>query len=485
MATLKELRETAKAYGIKGRSKMSSYELEKAIRERKQAEKETQLVSQLETAHINYFITGKTYIMKSIDGNFSFPFEVTTRNALNEITIAFDNYRIEENNSFVKTGCYSIEGTEVKIIDGIEHISYPHVYNSKTGEYMTFTAKPAEAPAPAATEQQAQPEAPASAPETTPETTEQTKAQKPKNADDAQELLKSAETAEQITAILQNCTKHILWKLADYECIHYEDFSKPPIYITKPEIIKDMTKIFVKRLNAIHAEKECKIHIYAVNRPYITFNGKTRLINAWSLNYLDSKRKSTPEQTSAFLAFVENLEAKHKATKAQAPASTPETFKINPDLAPDFDETAYTPERQDNLAVLDDIPADHEPDNYHAVFVAGMDAPEWRMRVDKPLTPTNPQTEHQSAPAEPATVSKTAPKPATRKPRHAKKLDTSRQIFIQFDEPENTPVPVSTPAKPKTRRTRTPRIKRDYSRQILIDFGKDIPNCQNNKRIAA
>ena len=101
------------------------------------------------------------------------------------------------------------------------------------------------------------------------------------------------------------------------------------------------------------------------------------------------------------------------------------------------------------------------------------------------ISDIQPQTEHQSAPAEPATVSKSAPKPATRKSRHAKKLDDSKQILIQFDEPENIPVPASIPAKPKTRRTHKPRVKRDYSRQILIDFGKDIPDSQNNKRIAA
>lgn len=77
-----------------------------------------------------------------------------------------------------------------------------------------------------------------------------------------------------------------------------------------------------------------------------------------------------------------------------------------------------------------------------------------------------------------------ASKPATKKPRHAKKLDDSRQILIQFDS-EDTPAPASTPAKPKARRTHKPRVKRDYSRQILIDFGENIPDGQTNQRKAA
>ena len=89
------------------------------------------------------------------------------------------------------------------------------------------------------------------------------------------------------------------------------------------------------------------------------------------------------------------------------------------------------------------------------------------------------------APSEPAPSSKSAHKPATRKPRHAKKTDTSRQILIPFDD-EERPDPTSEPAKLKAkRRPRMPRVKTDYSRQILIDFGEDIPSSQTNQRQAA
>lgn len=90
-------------------------------------------------------------------------------------------------------------------------------------------------------------------------------------------------------------------------------------------------------------------------------------------------------------------------------------------------------------------------------------------------TPANP---------EPEPARKSAPKPATRKPRHAVKIDDSRQILIQFDD-EQTPAPESTPVKTKARRTHKPRVKRDYSRQILIDFGENIPDSQTNQRKAA
>ena len=76
----------------------------------------------------------------------------------------------------------------------------------------------------------------------------------------------------------------------------------------------------------------------------------------------------------------------------------------------------------------------------------------------------------------------TAPKP--KQPRNAVKNDDSRQILIQFDE-EDTPAPASAPAKPKTRRARYPRITRDYSNQILIDFGEDISGSQTDKIKAA
>ena len=272
----------------------------------------------------------------------------------------------------------------------------------------------------------------------------------------------------------------------------------------------------------------------------------------------------------------------------------------------DFDETAYTPERQDNLAVLDDIPADHEPDiqpakprepwqehicdhcngtpnwthdqfirgiqfareckqanrkasayisistylwqNYSLIQLRnlakffGLNVPAIKLTGDKksmqksqqiahiiaeeicdmehvyvckyeyPEAPELPAELAEHAPkwekemiartqAMPAPVQKSTPKhqpapvehehqqvvskPTTRKPRHAKNIDSDRQIFIPFDE-EDTPAsaPVQ-PAKPKPRRTRKPRIKRDYSRQILIDFGEDIPSSQTNQRKAA
>ena len=87
-----------------------------------------------------------------------------------------------------------------------------------------------------------------------------------------------------------------------------------------------------------------------------------------------------------------------------------------------------------------------------------------------------------------AEARKSAPKPATRKPRHAKKIDDSRQILIQFEELDTqtveTPAAVQ-PAKPKARRVSRPRIKKDYSRQILINFGEDITNSKTNQRKAA
>ena len=83
-----------------------------------------------------------------------------------------------------------------------------------------------------------------------------------------------------------------------------------------------------------------------------------------------------------------------------------------------------------------------------------------------------------------AIVRKSALKPATRKTRHTKKIDDSRQLLICFDD-NNTPVPTSTPAKPKTCRVSRPRIKRDYTRQLLINFGENVADGQTDQRIAA
>ncbi len=77
-----------------------------------------------------------------------------------------------------------------------------------------------------------------------------------------------------------------------------------------------------------------------------------------------------------------------------------------------------------------------------------------------------------------------APAPETKTPRHVKKIDNNRQLLICFDD-EETPAPTSTPAKKKIRRVSRPRIKRDYSRQLLIDFGIDIVDSQTNQRKAA
>ena len=101
----------------------------------------------------------------------------------------------------------------------------------------------------------------------------------------------------------------------------------------------------------------------------------------------------------------------------------------------------------------------------------------------EPVQETKPKP--QPASVEPEPARKPAPKSATRKPRHAKKTDTSRQILIPFDD-EERPDPTSEPAKLKAkRRPRMPRVKTDYSRQILIDFGEDIPSSQTNQRQAA
>ena len=83
-----------------------------------------------------------------------------------------------------------------------------------------------------------------------------------------------------------------------------------------------------------------------------------------------------------------------------------------------------------------------------------------------------------------AIARKSALKPATRKTRHAKKIDDSRQLLICFDD-NNTPVPTSTPAKSKTCRVSRPRIKRDYTRQLLINFGENVADGQTDQRIAA
>ena len=86
--------------------------------------------------------------------------------------------------------------------------------------------------------------------------------------------------------------------------------------------------------------------------------------------------------------------------------------------------------------------------------------------------------------AEPEVIHQQASKTATRKPHKAKKIDETGQILIQFDE-EDTPAPAFAPAKPKTCRARKPRIKRDYSNQILIDFGENVADSQINQRKAA
>ncbi len=756
MATLKELRETAKAYGIKGRSKMSSYELEKAIREHEQAEKETQLVSQLETAHINYFITGKTYIMKSIDGNFSFPFEVTTRNALNEITIAFDNYRIEENNSFVKTGCYSIERAEVKIIDGIEYISYPHVYNRKTGEYMTFKAQTAEAPAstpvPVKINPDLAPDFDAAFDECAYSPDYQTnravlddepqprrlvirrrpapagrKLPTPKSHRKVYDFSKCTD-AETLRKALNAGSIDVIKVIAE----SYREFQPRTDgkAMTKTDYVTAIVRLYfpdyqpapAKKLNTPTAEEIAQVRNLLLEGKYgiSFFDGMTRdkataylyHYSCWNGYYslkelhLITKAlniKILPTRESMIYVLLNWMEDRG--------IISPDT-DINPELKPDydasFDETAYTPERQDNLAVLDDIPADHESDvqkvkitpvqeakpetteqprepwqehtcdhcngkpNWtHEQFIRGIllsyertevnskvseylpmsryltqkyslaqlhnlakffglnvpaieltsenktgqkayqianiiadeigniehvyactyittgapdlpaelaeHAPEWEKETiaRAQAMPVSVEPEHQQkkhcpllslsywdrhtkshnekcrknrkfidtlqtveeitaimldfgmknifeqaiydrvhlngqylfetdeettaryaetyaqkiiARRQRKTKTKTrknAPKPATKKPRHTKKFDDSRQILIQFDEPENTPAPVSTPAKPKTRRTRAPRVKRDYSRQILIDFGENIPDSQNNQRIAA
>ena len=75
------------------------------------------------------------------------------------------------------------------------------------------------------------------------------------------------------------------------------------------------------------------------------------------------------------------------------------------------------------------------------------------------------------------------PAPATRKPRHAKTIDTSRQILISFGD-EETHATASTPAKPKRRATRKPRIKKDYSRQLVFVFDEVI-DSKTDQRIAA
>ena len=61
--------------------------------------------------------------------------------------------------------------------------------------------------------------------------------------------------------------------------------------------------------------------------------------------------------------------------------------------------------------------------------------------------------------------------------------DTSRQILICFDD-EETPDAASIQAKPQRRVTRKPRIKRDYSRQLIFVFD-EVTDCNTKQRKAA
>lgn len=78
---------------------------------------------------------------------------------------------------------------------------------------------------------------------------------------------------------------------------------------------------------------------------------------------------------------------------------------------------------------------------------------------------------------------KNTPAPATRKPRRVKTIDTSRQILISFGD-EETHATASTPAKPKRKVTRKPRIKRDYSRQLVFVFD-EVTDSKTDQRKAA
>ncbi len=161
---------------------------------------------------------------------------------------------------------------------------------------------------------------------------------------------------------------------------------------------------------------------------------------------------------------------------------------------------------------LTDIPKDcvyshsdyiYNPDYYQPKTSQPEHKPETSAPVQEVKQETTEQpaiTAPQPAPSEPehqqeiitrcqhkakAEPRKNTPKPATRKPRHAKTTDTSRQILIPFDD-EERPDPTSEPAKLKAKRSpRMPRVKTDYSRQILIDFGENIPSSQTNQRQAA
>ncbi len=126
----------------------------------------------------------------------------------------------------------------------------------------------------------------------------------------------------------------------------------------------------------------------------------------------------------------------------------------------DFDETAYSPDSEANLAVLDDVPEDRDTETATASApVVVLEQPVLAQPVPAPT--------------------KKQPATATYKPRrrtHRRHEDT-RTILIDFgDEAPKTPITDTMPDIPcACRRTNRRRasVKIDYSRQLILLFGDE------------
>ncbi len=272
--------------------------------------------------------------------------------------------------------------------------------------------------------------------------------------------------------------------------------------------------------------------------------------------------KSSTSKSGCIDAFIAEATAhKAKQSASSAPATIPE---ITPDYDAAFDEPAYNPDVQNVSVIVDDIPADHEPNIapvsepqtpakfvigrhyqsigsdistvtfvgkcshdygyfvdsincYHRVKIktdssgeyasishkGGMYPPEdIKATVELPeheiisvangtcvllnaetVIHSYQELEAMLAPKSVPVSKQPAPAPETKTPYHVKKIDDSGQFLICFDNAE-TPANIQ-PTKPKPHRRPRPRIKRDYTRQILIDFGEDIADGKTYHRQAA